>query len=221
MNEALFFLQILVLGLSTLFATRMGYYALVALGSAQMMFCNLFISKQISLFSLSVTSSDAYATTLFLINNLIITYFGKEKAKKAIFIHMVNLLLFTLLVKIHLLFIPSAFDQINSSYHTIFSQGLRVAISSIICIYLTQKLDLLVFSFLLKRLGDFRSMFISLTLTQAFDTIIFTILAFWGENVAFFQILFFSYLMKLISISLMTPLTIMCKQYIKTEGHEI
>lgn len=218
MNETLFFLQIFVLGLATLLATRFGYYALVALGSSQMLFCNLFISKQVALFGLSVTASDAYAITLFLINNLIITYYGKQKAKEAIKIHMLSLLLFTLLVKIHLLLTPSSFDSMHHAYHTIFDQSSRVTISSIICFYLTQKLDFLIFTSLIKRLSSLSSMFISLTITQAFDTLIFTTLAFWGLNIAFLEILLFSFLMKIISISLMSPLTIICKRHIKKEA---
>ena len=70
MNEILFLLQILVLALASLVATRFGYYALVAMCSSQVLLCNLFVSKQINLFSLSVSSSDAYTITLFLLNNI-------------------------------------------------------------------------------------------------------------------------------------------------------
>jgi queuosine precursor transporter len=221
MNEYYFILQILTLGASAILALRLGLAALVATGACHLLCCNLFISKQISLFSLSVTASDAFAVSLFLINNLIVIYYGRDKARSAIKTNMLILILFTLVSKIHLLFTPSSFDSLSPMYEAIFAQGIRVTLSSITCFYLSQKLDLTLFTYFSRKFSKVSAMFISLSISQAFDTLAFTYLAFWGLGFAFGQILVFSYAIKLICIFCMSPVTLICKHLIRRKPHEV
>ena len=200
---------------------RFGFAGLLATGACLLICCNVLISKQITLFSLSVTASDAYAVSLFFINNIITTYYGKQKGQRAIQINMFCLVVFTILTKIHTLFTPSPLDSLSPMYEAIFSQGIRVTVSSIICFYLSQRLDLFLFTYFMHRFGKTKAMFTSLCISQAFDTICFTYLAFWGLGFAFKDIILFSYLIKLICITCMTPLAHFCHPIIKKERYEV
>src|ERR1700704_2652696 len=104
MNELIFFLQtILILGFA-LGAFKLGKEALIAWVAIQALIANLFVLKQITLFGLDVTASDAFAIGSLLGLNFLQEYFNREEANKATWICFFFMIFFVLVSQIHLFY---------------------------------------------------------------------------------------------------------------------
>ena len=84
MNELVFFTSILAVSTFSLGVLSLGKEALVAFICLQGLLSNLFVTKQIMLFGLDVTSSDIFAVGTILSLNLLQEYYGPQIVKKAI-----------------------------------------------------------------------------------------------------------------------------------------
>lgn len=207
MNELIFFGHIALLIGFTFFALRIGKHALFSLCAIEILLANLFVTKQITLFSFSVTPTDAYIIGSLLASNLLQEYFGKEEAKKLVNLNLLMLVFFTAMALVQIIYIPSSHDGMHSAFSAILSPSPRIFIASLICFYATVKLDIEFFGFLRKRFSLTGSMAISLVTTQAFDTIAFSMLGLYGMVYSLTTVMLVSYLMKMITISAMVPFT--------------
>ncbi len=218
MNEILFFTHILVVIGFLFLALKSGKEALFAFIVLMAIFANLLVLKQIEFFSFTITCSDVFAVGALLGLNLLQEYFGKEEAKKALKISFMALLFFLVMANIHLFYTPSEYDQSQSSYEKIFSPAFRIVCSSFLVFITVQKLDILFFGFL-KRVFQGRSLagrlFISLSLSQLFDTVLFSFLGLYGIVQSLFDIILISFLVKMAIIFLSSPLTSLSKRWIK------
>jgi uncharacterized integral membrane protein (TIGR00697 family) len=139
--------------------------------------------------------------------NFLQEFFGKESAKKVLNINTFILIFFTALSLIQIAYKPSIHDTMHSSFFSILSVSPRVFLSSILSFFLSQKLDVETFGLFRKKFSLPITMALSLTISQAFDTILFSYLALYGVVQSIFSIIIMSYAIKLISLSLITPLT--------------
>jgi len=212
MNELIFFSHILILIGFIFLALRYVKYGLVALCTFQVILANLFVTKQITLFSFTVTPTDAYALGCFLSLNLLQEFYGKEEAKKVMNLNLFLLVFFAAMACIQIFYIPSPFDDKHLAFQSILSPSFRIFFSSIICFALTQKFDFHLFSFLRKHLSLTKAMTLSLIVTQAFDTIAFSLLALQGIVHSIFDIMLVSYLIKMIALITMMPFTKFAKR---------
>jgi queuosine precursor transporter len=204
MNEILFFSEIAILVFFLLLSLKLGKYALITFVSLQTIFANLFVTKQMELFSLTVTCSDVYVVSAIFGLNLLQEYFGKKEAKKAIYVSFIFLVLFMILVKMHLLYIPSSSDYTQSSFLTIFSHIPRIVFASVTVFFLVQWLDLFFYDFLKKRVGQSSlvlRMGFSSILSQIVDSLLFSFLGLYGIVDHIWDVIFFSFLVKLLTIA--------------------
>ena len=81
MNELIFFAHVLISVALMLGALRFGRVVLVAAICLQEVLANLFVLKQVTLFGLEVTCSDAYAIGSIIGLNLLQEFYGKERAR--------------------------------------------------------------------------------------------------------------------------------------------
>ena len=86
LNELIFLSYICVVSGASLIALALGKEALVALICVQAVLVNFFVTKQITLFGLTATASDALAVGATLALNLLQEYYQKPVARKAIWI---------------------------------------------------------------------------------------------------------------------------------------
>lgn len=213
MNECLFFGHILLLiGFITL-AHRLGKHALMALVTFQVVLANLFVTKEITLFSLHVTPTDAYAIGSLVGLGLLQEYYGKDEAKKLSHLNFFILLFFTAMALVQILYIPSSHDRLHPAFASILSTSPRIFLSSIFCFYLTQKLDIALFGLFRRRCSLALTMAFTLIITQALDTILFSYLALYGLVHSLFHIIVVSYLIKMIAMAAMIPFT----KYLKAQ----
>ena len=211
MNESYFFIHILILLSAIFIALKIGKIALSFVCPLFFLLANLFVTKQIELFSFTVTAADAYTIGGIFALNLLQEYFGKEQAKKQVVISAFVLILFTILSQIHLLYIPSAHDTTQSAFLTLLTPSPRIFLSSLITFLLVQRLDVELFAFFRKRSPLVLSMVISLTISQFIDTIFFAYLALYGLVHSIGHIILVSYLIKLIALICMSPFTQLTK----------
>lgn len=207
MNELIFLMHIgVIIGAVSLFS-NFKQIGLSLIFVIQILFANLFILKQVSLFGLSVTTTDCYTIGSFLALNMIRECYGKEAAMKTITLGLITMLFLPMMSLFLLSYTPSG--EIHSAllYERLLTPSFRIFFTSIICMVSFQYVDTLLFARLRKKLSLTSAMFISLLITQCFDTLCFTYIALPGLLSNLSHIFLFSYLMKVITICIMTPAT--------------
>lgn len=219
MNEAIFFTHAFVVLLFSLGALRMGKGALISFIALQAVMANLFVLKQISLFGAEVTCGDLYAVGAMLALNFVREYHGPKEAQQAIWISFGSALLFTAMSRIHLFYLPSSGDWAHSSFVSLLSPMPRLMGASLISYLISQQVDLRLFGWikgsfprlpLIVRAGS------SLILSQLLDTLLFSFMGLWGMVFSIGSILIVSYLIKLIAIAALVPVTVISRKVVKT-----
>lgn len=208
MNELLFIAQVLLVFSLTAVLARFGKDTLAGWMGLLGVFANLFVSKQINLFGLSVTASDVFAVGLFLSLNILQEFWGKKEGSRAIYVTLIFQVFFLALSQIHLRFIPNEFDATQGSFETVLGAYPRILAASLFTLWVTQRWDLWFFTQLKEKLPELsfssRNM-LSLFISQALDTILFTVLALGGVAGNLLDIMLFSFIVKAFLI-LTTPL---------------
>ena len=223
MNEILFASHILIIVLFLLIALRLGKNHLLGLVALLAILANLFVIKQIDLFTKVVTSTDAYIVGAVLGQNLLQEYFGKKTSLKAIKITFFSMIFFLIMAKVHLLYIPSIFDNTQTAFQNILTHSPRIIISSITVFFIATRFDILFFGFLKKIFKDKHLVFrmtISSILTQLLDTILFTYLALFGSAKSILDIIVFSFIIKSLVIFIAAPFMKFSKTVFKKINYE-
>lgn len=199
MNEILFFFQIIIIVGFALVALKLGKGALTAWVAIQALVANLFVLKQITLFGLDVTASDAYAIGSLLGLNFLQEYFDKEDARKATWICFFFMAFFAIVSQLHLLYEPSSHDTSHQSFSTILSVSPRLLAASMSVFLIVQQFDLRFFAFL-KNLIPTASFAwraaIALAASQLLDTILFSFAGLYGIVASVLDIIVVSYAVK-------------------------
>lgn len=203
MNESIFFIQIAVLVGFALGALKLGKEALVTWVSVQALIANLFVLKQITLFGLNVTASDTFAIGSLLGLNLLQEYFGSKEAQKATKSCFFFMLFFALVAKLHLLYLPSSFDQTGEAFSTLLEPSTRLFLASLSVFFLVQQIDIRLFNFLKRRLPNLSFSFragISLSISQLIDTVLFSFAGLYGIVSSMTEVILLSFTIKMIVI---------------------
>lgn len=204
MNELLFFFQIGAIIASILAFSKLEKAGLYCIFILQIVLANLFLLKQISLFNLSVTTTDCFTIGSIFCLNLITENYGKKASNQAILAGLFSVL-FTAMMSIFLLsYHPIEACTMHKVYSQILTPSSFIFLVSVCCMLVSQKLDTFLFSRFRKSYSFKTSMIGSTSISQAFDTICFSIfaLSWFVENI--FSIIFFSYLIKMITIVFMS-----------------
>ncbi len=220
MNEALFFIHIIIVVFFTFGALRLGKEALAALTALFAVLANFFVLKQIFLFGWNVTCSDLFAIGTILGLNLLQEHWGKEIAKKTIWISFFSMIAFGVLSQIHLLYQPSSFDFSDDHCSAILAFAPRLLIASLAAFLLVQQIDLRLFGFLKKRWSGVSWQWrngVSLFFTQLIDTVLFSFLGLYGIVASIGSIIALSFCLKLVIIASVAALTTVSKRFVRNE----
>lgn len=203
-NEFLFFIHALVCLSFTFAALRFGKEALVVWVALQGVLANLFVLKQMEWFSLTITCSDVYVIGSILALNFTQEFYGKDAAKKATFISFFAMCFFSIVSFIHVSYTPSVHDSSQLNYAAIFTVMPKMAIISLLVFFISQRFDVMFFGLLKKWVPFSLRSALSMTVSQALDTALFTFLALRTlveDPVAIFSV---SFIIKCIVVILMT-----------------
>ena len=214
MNELIFLAYIITISTASLCALRLGKEYLIGTICVMALLVNLFVMKQITLFGVTATASDALAVGITLSLNLMQEYYKKPAALQTIWVSFFCMLLSILLTQLHLAYLPALLDTSTIHYHMLFKTLPRILSASFVTYLIVQFTDAHLYSFLKERLhGRFFIMrnYGSLACTQLLDTVLFSFLGLYKLNESFSSlhtigtIIAVSYTIKLLVIAIAVP----------------
>jgi uncharacterized integral membrane protein (TIGR00697 family) len=208
MNELFFIIHTIIIAGFALGSLALGSCALVAFVCLQCVLANLFVIKQITLFGLTATSADAFTVGATIGLNLLQEYFGKEIAKRTIWINFFLLIFYAIVSQIHLTYVPHSADITQQYFLPLLQFMPRIVVASFSVYLFTQMTDYYLYGILKKMFHDkhiiFRN-YASIAFCQLLDTVLFSYLGLYGiiDNIG--EVIVISYLIKLASIIIATP----------------
>lgn len=218
MNEIIFLIHLLCIGVATLASVYFGLPGLVSFLCAQAILANLFVIKQISLLGLNATASDVYIVGSVLTLNLIQEFYGKVEARKAIWISFALLVFYTIVSQIHLAYLPSNSDFSQDAYHAILSFMPRITIASMVTYLIVQYFDTYFYG-LLRTITRARYLtarnMLSIGVSQLLDTILFSILGLYGILHNISQVMLVSFTIKMVAMLVLAPSVMEVVKYLK------
>ena len=206
-NEYLFFAQlVLIIGFSFA-ALKAGKEALMTWVAIQAVVANLFVIKQIPLFGLQATASDAFAIGSLASLNFLQERFGREAAKKATWICFASMIFFALISQLHLLYLPSPHDKTQSAFEILLSPSPRLLVASMGAFFIVQRLSIMGFAVIKRVMPSldvaFRTALI-LACAQLADTVIFCFAGLYGLVASISDVIIVSLTVKWVAIVFFT-----------------
>lgn len=214
-NSLILLLHIAFVAGITLGALRLGKEALVAWLCLLACTMNLFVLKQIDLFTLQITSCDALAVGYLLGLNLIQEFFGKTLARKTMWIALFLSLSFVILSQIHLFYQPNSHDVTHFFYAQLLQPMPRLFIASFASFLIVQWCDIRFFSYLTtKTKGRYLTLRVtsSLLISHLLDTLLFSFLGLYGSVAHIGHVIVVAFLIKCALIFLSTPFIYLSKK---------
>jgi len=218
MNELIFFIYIIFVVISNLIALFYGKEALVALVCIKVVLMNLLVPQEILLFGWSATSVDALSVGTSLSLNLLNEYYGVQETRKAIHLSVLAGFFYVCVTILHRAYVPAPHDIYASYFEIILSLAPRIIAASCAAYIVSQKAEASIYARLKNsRLHDYFILrnSVSLGITQALDTVLFSYLGLYGIVGNINQIIFVSYCIKIITCISAVPLIAFGKNYFR------
>jgi len=215
-NEIFWFAELLLNFMLIILAYRLfGKWGLIMWIPVSVIVANIQVVQTIQIFGTVATLGNVVYATSFLITDILSENYGKEEAKKAVWIGFFSLISMTLLMNITLLYVPLAGDafalQAHEATKTIFSLMPRIALASLTAYMLSQHHDVWAFHFWKDKFPSHRHLWIrnnlSTFVSQLIDSGIFVLIAFYRvfETGVLFEIFLTTYFLKFIVAAADTP----------------
>ena len=216
-NELLFFLQITVVSAATICFARLGKSALVAYISLLFVIANIFVIKQIEIFSLYATTADAFIIGISFALNLIQEIWGKESARKAVWISFACSAFYVIMTQFLLHFVPVIEDVTHPHFVAIMTNTLRIITASFVSYIITQLVDTTLYAYLKRQMNNryfVARNYFSICTSQLLDTVLFSVLGLYGIVTNLEQMIVVSYVIKLSAMIAITPWLVIAKQVV-------
>lgn len=233
-NEALFFLQVIIIAISLVIGLMIGRGALESLVALFAAMMNLFVLKEVELFGLTVTPTDAFTIGVVFGLNLIHELYGYAAAKRAIWVGFYTTTLMMIFSQIHLAFTPAPCDMCSPSYVIVLASLPRLVTASLITYLIVMFLDTWWYRYLKSKAwpiiggsGPHKQHHLHLMLrnlvavapTQFLDTLLFSLMGLSGIVHHLSHIILVSYSIKLLAILLVTPFLLVSKKFYAKHHH--
>ncbi len=176
---------------------------------------NIQVIQTVKLFGLVATLGNIVYATSFLVTDILSENYGKNEAKKAVWIGFFSLISMTILMNVALHFLPLGGDEFAQTTHeatsTIFKLMPRIAVASLIAYLISQRHDVWAFHFWKNRFPHKKHLWLrnnlSTMISQLLDSSVFVLLAFYGvfENAILWEIFLTTYFLKWIVAAADTP----------------
>jgi len=180
---------------------------------------NLQVSKIINLFGIEATLGNIVYATSFLATDILSEFYSDAEAKLAVRFGFFSLIVMTVMMQLAIYFEPAASDQVQSSLVTLFSLMPRIAVASLTAFFLSSYHDVWAYRYW-KNKG--KSLFLrnnlSTFVSQLIDTIVFSMIAFYGvfDNKVVLEIMLSTYLFKWIVAVCDTPMIYLARKWVTT-----
>lgn len=172
---------------------------------------NIQVVKNVMLFGMDATLGNVLYATSFLATDLLSEFYGAKDSQKAVWIGFFSLFSMMVMMQLSLYFKPSPSDFSQASLSQIFGLMPRIAIASMIAYLVSNTHDVWAFGFWKKRKPGRKTLWMrnnfSTMVSQLIDTLLFTLIAFWGvyERSVVLSIVISTYILKLIVAVCDTP----------------
>ncbi len=214
-NEAIFLGHVVVAGAGLLAAARLGRVWLIAVIVTCTVLMNIAVTKQITLFGLTVTGGNVLFATVFLANDVINEHYGRRAARSAVLVGFSAGLFVLVMTQFVLWYAPNDFDdsQPHLSYFFNIRAYPRIVVVSMVSYLLAQLIDVGLYALIRRRTGTGQLLWLrsnaSTWVSQAFDTVFFTTAALWGTFIhtwdQLWQAILFAYIIKIAVAAADTP----------------
>ncbi|WP_375793474.1 queuosine precursor transporter [Chlamydia sp. 12-01] len=219
-NEIIFILQTVFIVFAGIFFSSKNIGWLTGWLTTLSVIMNVFVLKQIVLYSLEVTSADVYMIGILSCLNFSRELYGKNKVNEAMIGSWVVTIAFLLLTQLHLALTPSPNDTTQNHFIALFSPTLRLILASLTTVIVVQIIDLKLFSYLKNLFQDkafgTRSS-ISLIFSQILDTLLFSFLGLYGTVSNLTHVILFSFITKICVIAISVPVVVLGKYFKKKQ----
>lgn len=224
MNELLIILSFaLIYGGVVLFYRLYGKTGLVAMNVLVTILANIEVLLLVNAFGVEMTLGNVLFASTFLITDVLSENHGKKDANRAVIIASACSVMFVLISQLWLFYTPSPNDWARGAFDTIFTVTPRVVCVSLTVYLVSQLTDVWLYhkwwDWSKKRFGNARSgLWIrnngSTLISQFFNTLIYTFLAFYGMysiNILL-SIAASSYAIYVVTSLLDTPIVYLCRK---------
>lgn len=181
---------------------------------------NIQVAKTIAMpFDIVMTLGNTMYVTLYMTSDLLNEKYGRAEARKAVWFGFFTLLMTTVIMQMVLVFKPQETDIAQSSLETIFGLMPRLALGSLTAYFISQFLDVRLYSWIRKYYSTSSQLWIrsnGSTMVSSFvDTLIFCTIAFAGlyNWSVWFEILLTTYLAKFLLTAVSTPILYIARTF--------
>jgi len=220
MNEMLWVIMLIINFGAILIAYRiwgkLGLFLWVPISS---IIANIQVTKTVDLFALEATLGNIVYASGFLVTDILSECYGKKESRKAIGIGFFSLIALTLLMQLAIRFEPAPSDFVQESLNNIFSIMPRIMLGSLVAYFISNNHDIWAYEFWKKRFPSDKMIWLrnnaSTIVSQLIDSVIFTLIAFYGvfETEVLIQIVISTYVLKFIVAVLDTPFIYIAKKW--------
>ena len=223
-NEILLILSfILIYGSVVLFYRLYGKGGLLAMNVLVTILANIEVLLLVDAFGIEMTLGNVLFASTFLITDVLSENHSKKEANRSVIISSACSVMFVLISQLWLLYTPSANDWAQGAFKTIFAVTPRVVCVSLLVYLVSQLTDVWLYhkwwDWCKKRFGNARSgLWIrnngSTLISQLFNTLLYTFLAFYGiyPTEVLWSIFCSSYAIYVITSLLDTPVVYWCRK---------
>jgi hypothetical protein len=159
---------------------RKGLFAWVAMS---IILANIQVMKTIQIFGLVTAEGNIVYSSIFFVSDILNEVYGKNEARKAVYVGFFVLVMTTVIMQVTLMFIPDSSDTMAPHLTAIFGFMPRIALASLAAYICSQMYDIWMYAFIKKYHGRkllwLRSN-VSVIFSQLIDNTMFTIIAFYG-----------------------------------------
>ena len=221
-TELIFIVQSLVVAYSALFALRAGSYALVTFISITMVLANICVNKIISLGGYTATGADSFIIGGICAGHLLQEYYGQESAKRALYISFYMMIFVLTCTQLQIYLPAHPLDQAHIHMSALFQSIPRITAASLISYLIVQRFDITLYAYI-KRTYLLWPLairnFLCAAISQALDTILFSILGLYGNVPYIMHIIFVSYILKLLGLMICSPAVMVSRYFVSTTRH--
>lgn len=208
-NFALFLVCYRLLG-------KNGLYAWI--GAATLL-ANIQVVKTIEIFGIAMTLGNTIYATIYLTTDLLNEKYGEKEARKAVWFGFFTMIMSLVIMQMVLEFKPGPDDISQEALQTIFGVTPRIVLGSLCAYFISQFLDVRIFSRLKVAYPSRSQLWIrnngSTGLSQLVDTLIFCSIAFtglypWG---VWWEIAITTYVLKFVISAASTPVIYLARSF--------
>lgn len=199
------------------FFGKKGLYAWIGVATVV---ANIQVAKTIDMFGIVMTLGNTMYVSLYLTSDLLNEKFGRDEARKAVWFGFFTLIMTTIIMQMVLVFEPQSGDIAQPAMETIFGLLPRLAIGSLTAYFISQFLDVRLYTWIRKFYPKRNQLWIrnngSTMISSFVDTLIFCTIAFAGPMYSltdWLEILFTTYIAKFVLTAVGTPFLYIARNF--------